>query len=175
MKQYSLLRTDNFNTTMITFVGASTVAISQAQALPVQSGYPNTIYKLGQMNRNSGSSVQVRENSRQSQLSIIKSTFGLTDQELADILMVSRKTLHNWEKQGVRKEKDRQRIFELSVISEDWQYNQLPTTRDKLNLAVIELNSVMQMLKEDTLDKERIIFAGRRLAHQSLTSKNSLI
>lgn len=101
-------------------------------------------------------------------VAIIKEYFHLNDEELADVIGVSRKTLYNWEKQGVSEEKDRHRISKLSVIAEDWHYNKLPTSKDKLSEAVLGSNSVMQMLMSEELDREKIVFAGRRLAHQEL-------
>ena len=166
----------NFNRSVTTaIISASILATSSTYASKNLTSYDNSRYILDEVSRVSGSNINVKYNTRQSQLSIIKEYLDLNDEELAAIVGVSRKTLYNWEKQGVSKEKDRHRIAELSVIAEDWHYNQLPTARDKLSEAVLGSNSVMQMLMSEELDREKIIFAGRRLAHQSLTIDAILI
>lgn len=156
-------------------IGASILATPTTYASKNLTSYDSSRYIVDKVSRVSGSSVNVRYNLRQSQLSIIKEYFDLNDEELADIIGVSRKTLYNWEKQGVSKEKDRHRISKLSVIAEDWYYNKLPTSKEKLSESVLGSNSVMQMLMSEELDREKIIFAGRRLAHQSLTLNTNLI
>lgn len=166
---------NNFQKNAIAVISASALTITQAQAFSVHSGYSNNDYKLEQISRISGSNVNVKRNIRQSQISLIKDFFALSDEELSNIVGVSRKTLYNWEKQGINKEKDRHRISKLSVIAEDWNYNQLPTAKDQLSKPILGSLSVMQMLMSKELDKEKIIFAGRRLAHHSLVYDTSLI
>lgn len=166
---------DTFNKSIVCVIGASVLALTQAQAFSRHSGCSNSIYTIDQMSRVTGSNIRIKYNTRQSQLSVIKKYFHLNDQELADTIGVSRKTLYNWQIKGINKEKDRQRVFELSVIAEDWNYNQLHTTKEKLSKAVLGSTSVMQLLMNEELDKEKIIFAGRRLAHQSLNPDTSLI
>lgn len=164
-----------FNRGAIAFIGASTFAMTHVQAFSEHSGYLNDVYKLEQISRPSGSNIIVRHNTRQSQISAIKKFLELNDQELADIIGVTRKTLYNWQKRGIDKEKDRQRVLELSVIAEDWSYNKLPTDKEKLLTPVLGSTSVMQMLTDKELDRGKIIFAGQRLAHQSLTPEVGLI
>ena len=166
----------SFNRNVTTaIISASILATSSTYASKNLTSYDNSRYILDKVSRVSGSNINVKYNTRQSQLSIIKEYFDLNDEELAAVVRVSRKTLYNWEKQGVSKEKDRQRIFELSIIAEDWEYNKLSTDKEKLSKAILGSTSVMQMLMSENLDKEKIIFAGRRLAHQSLTPSTSLI
>lgn len=175
MIKHTTILNNAFNKSAIAVIGASALAVTQAQAFSVHSGYSNNTYKLEQISRISGSNISVKKNTRRSQLLVIKEFFALSDEELSNIVGVSRKTLYNWEKQGVNKEKDRNRISKLSVIAEDWYYNRLPTNKEKLSKAVLGSTSVMQMLMSEELDREKIVFAGRRLAHQSLTPNASLI
>lgn len=156
-------------------IGASILATTPTYASKKSTSYDDSRYVVDKMSRSSGSSINVKYNTRQSQLSTIKEYLALSDEELANLVGVSRKTLYNWEKQGISKEKDRQRVFELSVIAEDWNYNKLPTDKKKLFTPVLGSTSVMQMLTDKKLDREKIIFAGRRLAHQSLTPEVGLI
>ncbi|MGB6824610.1 hypothetical protein [Psychrobacter sp.] len=156
-------------------IGASFFVTTPTYASKKSTSYDSSRYMVDKLSRASGSSFNVKYNTRQSQLSIIKEYFAFSDEELASVMGVSRKTLYNWEKQGISKGKDRQRIFELSIIAEDWEYNKLSTDKEKLSKAILGSTSVMQMLMSEDLDKEKIIFAGRRLAHQSLTPSISLI
>ncbi|WP_201587424.1 hypothetical protein [Psychrobacter jeotgali] len=156
-------------------IGASFLITTPTYASKKSTSYDNTRYIIDKMSQASGSSINVKYNTRQSQLSTIKKYFDLSDEKLANLVGVSRKTLYNWEKQGISKQKDRQRVFELSVIAEDWNYNKLPTDKEKLFTPVLGSTSVMQMLTNKELDREKIIFAGRRLAHQSLTPEVGLI
>lgn len=166
----------NWNKSITTaLIGASILAATPTYASKKPTSYDDSRYMVDKMSRSSGSSINVKYNNRKSQLSTIKEYLALSDEELASIVGVSRKTIYNWEKQGINKDKDRQRIFELSVIAEDWHYNRFPTTKEKLSKAVVGSTSVMQMLMSEELDREKIIFAGRRLAHQSLTLNTSLI
>ena len=156
-------------------IGASFLITTPTYASKKSTSYDNSRYMVDRMSQASGSSINIKYNTRQSQLSTIKEYFTLSDEELANLVGVSRKTLYNWERQGISKEKDRQRVFELSVIAEDWNYNKLPTDKEKLFTPVLGSTSIMQMLTDKELDREKIIFAGRRLAHQSLTPSISLI
>jgi len=176
MKQNSYTSSSWLNKNITTAIlGASILATTPSYASKKSTSYDSSRYMVDQMSQASGSSINVKYNTRQSQLSIIKNNLALNDEELASIIGVSRKTIYNWEKQGINKDKDRQRIFELSAIAEDWNYNQFPTNKRKLSQPVLGSTSVMQMLMDERLDKEKIIFAGRRLAHQLLTPETGLI
>ena len=166
----------NWNKSITTaLIGASILATTPTYASKKSTSYDDSRYVVDKMSRSSGSSINVKYNNRKSQLSTIKEYLALSDEELANIIGVSRKTLYNWEKQGINKDKDRQRIFELSAIAEDWKYNQLPTDKEKLSKPILGSTSVMQLLMSTELDREKIVFAGRRLTHQSLTLNTSLI
>lgn len=176
MKQNSYTSSSWLNSNITTAIlGASILATNPSYASQKSTSYDSSLYMVDQMSQASGSNINVKYNTRQSQLSIIKNHFALNDEELASIVGVSRKTIYNWEKQGINKDKDRQRIFELSAIAEDWKYNQLPTDKEKLSKPILGSTSVMQLLMSTELDREKIVFAGRRLTHQSLTLNTSLI
>lgn len=164
---------------MMVAVGAATLGSATPSFAETQPYYVRTIYGsnnawLDSISKISGSSVQVTYQKRNNQLQDIKETFGFTDATLAEIIGVSRKTLHNWEQQGIKKEKDRQRIFELSVIAKDWKYNRLPIAIETLSQTVLHELNVLDMLKAEKLDREKIIFAGRKLAHQAMQPQQGL-
>lgn len=162
-------------TTMMVAVGTSaTLGFAEIPPYKISTAYGNNYALLERLSQVSGSNVQVTYQKRSNQLQRIKETFSFTDATLAEIIGVSRKTLHNWEQQGIKKEKDRQRIFELAVIAKDWEYNRLPKATETLSQAVLHELSVLDMLKAEKLDRERIIFAGQRLAHQALQPETGL-
>lgn len=155
-------------------LGSTNLGFAETQPYYVRTTYGNDYAWLDSISQVSGSNIQVTYQKRSNQLQRIKETFGFTDATLAEIIGVSRKTLHNWEQQGIKKEKDRQRIFELSVISDDWAYNRLPRAIEILSQTVLHELSVLDMLKAEKLDREKIIFAGQRLAHQALQPETGL-
>ncbi|MHA3112915.1 hypothetical protein [Acinetobacter sp. ANC 4193] len=102
-------------------------------------------------------------------LDFIKSTFSLTEEELAESVGVKRKTLFNWKQQKSEPSKDKtQKIFELYLLAKNWKNAQLPSNPSQLNNPVLAGKSVKDMLQEVKLDSEKILFAGNRLAHQSI-------
>lgn len=155
-------------------LGSATFGFAETQPYHVRTTYGNDHALLDRISQVSGSSIQVTYQKRSNQLQRIKEIFGFTDATLAEIIGVSRKTLHNWEQQGIKKEKDRQRIFELAVIAKDWEYNQLPIAIETLSQTVLHGLSALDMLKAEKLDREKIIFAGQRLAHQALQPETGL-
>jgi hypothetical protein len=105
-------------------------------------------------------------NKFQSVISEISSCFSLTKEELAVICKVhSRKTLYNWV-DGVSKPRalTLERLFDLLMIAKAWKQANLPNDYESLHLVTFHGVSIFDMLKNDTLDKEKILFAGSRLA-----------
>lgn len=157
-------------------LGATILASTSVHAFDNKStSYDNSRYIIEKIKQTSGTTVVVNSRHRKSQISIIRDIFDIKNEELSETIGISRKTLHNWEKFGIKKEKDRQRVFELSVIAEDWKFNKLPTNKEALSKPIVGSLSVIDMLKDEKLDREKIIFAGRRLSHQSLAPEIGLI
>jgi hypothetical protein len=102
-------------------------------------------------------------------LDLIKSTFFLSEEELATIIGVGRKTLFNWKHQASEPNKDKgQRVFDLFLIAKNWQNSQYPTSSFDMNTPILSGQSILDMLLESPLDSEKIVFAGNRLAHQKI-------
>ena len=105
----------------------------------------------------------------QKQLEIIKSVFLITDNELAERIGVTRKTLFNWKKLESDPSRDKiQRIFELHLLAKNWKNSQYPSTTMDLSTPVLAGMSIKDMLLEPSINSEKILFAGSRLMHQSL-------
>lgn len=103
-----------------------------------------------------------------SQLDFIKSTFGLYDKDFAQACDVTRGTLVNWKaNNSIPRDKSRARVFELYTIAKDWQEQSFANDRTLIATPVIGDDSVLNLLQAESLDKQKILFAGRRLFRQS--------
>ena len=127
------------------------IALDCSNELPCQHTYEN--------NQNNKSVVE-------EQIDFIKNTFSLTDEKLAKILGVERKTIHNWSKSNnIPREKARARFFELYVLAKDWLSLAYPT--DKMLIATPLSNDLNLLDALASLDKEKVLFIGRYLQRQS--------
>ncbi|RUO23918.1 hypothetical protein CWE09_12265 [Aliidiomarina minuta] len=88
-------------------------------------------------------------------------TFGLTKDQLAEILGTTRKTIYNWIGGGVPRANTLDRIYELQVAANEWTKNGLSVPNEKLREPVIDELSLFDLLKQ--VDKDLILFAGNRL------------
>lgn len=104
----------------------------------------------------------------------IKETFDLTDQEIAEILGVERKTLHNWvHKDRIPKAINSQNYFMLYLIAQGWHKSLFPTNEAlKSTLSQEQRTTLLQNLKSFNSDK--VMFIGRNLL-RTLDSQNSLM
>jgi len=106
-------------------------------------------------------------------LDFISATFALNKTELATVCNVqSRKTLYNWIDGSVEPHSENtNRIFNLYVISQGWQEQGFSFDKALLKQPIIDNNSVIDLLSQDNLNQETIMFAGSRLELTSGTSK----
>ena len=111
-------------------------------------------------------------NKLETTLSKISSTFNLTKNELASVCHQTRKTLYNWLNGNVIPRKSTMsRIFDLNIIVQAWEQSGFSTDKISLHRPIIDEQSLYDLLKQDTLDKELILFAGSRLNLTTLTQK----
>lgn len=102
-------------------------------------------------------------------LDYIKSTFLLSEEQLANIVGVGRKTLFNWKNEASEPNKDKtQRIFELYMVAKNWKNAQYPITSFAFHSPVLSGQSIQDMLHEFPLNSEKVLFSGNRLAHQNI-------
>lgn len=101
-----------------------------------------------------------------SRVDTILTAFNLTKEELASVCRVqSRKTLYNWiDGTSVPRKAAMQRIFDLFDIAQAWRQSGYPGDAEAVHNPVLAGKSVFDLLREEALDKERILFAGTRLA-----------
>ena len=153
------------------------VALSYPNLLPqktsiekhnlIKSGTFNLDSTITTITNRSGStllvSIEVAE-TLPNHLENIKSAFSLTNDDLAKIIGVTRKTLHNWKIGKIGNSEKRQRVFELFMLATDW--NKIGFSKNKLDLnqPIVHGKSVVDLLSEENLDREKILFAGSRIA-----------
>lgn len=110
-----------------------------------------------------------------SQLDFIKDTFGLYDEDFAQACDVTRGTLVNWRNNNsIPRDRSRARVFELYNLAKDWQEQSFPNDRTLVATPVIGNESVLKLLQAKQLDKQKILFAGRRLFRQPSTETDLL-
>lgn len=102
-------------------------------------------------------------------LDVIKATFAMTEEDIAQNIGVGRKTLFNWKRQDSAPNKEKAKnILELYVLAKNWVDAGFSTDSFDLETPVLSGKSIKDMLREPELNSEKILFAGNRLAHQSL-------
>ncbi len=118
---------------------------------------------------------QVDKNSKlDSIINTISDTFGLTKDDLTKICRVqSRKTLYNWiDGTSTPRNHAMHRIYNLYNIAQAWLYAGFQLDKATLHFPVLDTNSIFDLLSQDELDKEQILFAGSRLSVTRETKKS---
>ncbi|MDA8646821.1 hypothetical protein N9L54_05270 [Porticoccaceae bacterium] len=101
-------------------------------------------------------------------LNLIKSTFSLTNEDLAKVLRSGRKTVHNWmsgdDQPSRRKAK---RILELDNIANLWAQSGF-STGSSINLVTGRSGySLMELLSQPNLERDKVIFHGSSMYFDS--------
>lgn len=101
----------------------------------------------------------------------ISSSFGLSMEDMRKVCAVqSRKTLYNWiEGTSSPRDSSMERIFNIYTLAKEWKNAGLPNKRQLLLRPVINNQSIFDLLSDKKIDKEKIMFAGSRLAIADLT------
>ncbi len=132
----------------------------------IKSGNFDLEATIGTMVGRSGSiiskSLEVIE-TLPSNLESIKNTFSLSNDELAKIIGVSRKTLHNWKTGNIRSSEKRKRIFDLFLLATNWSNAGFSKNKHDLEKKMLNDKSIMDLLVEEDLNAEQILFAGSRI------------
>ncbi len=99
-----------------------------------------------------------------SALDVITEAFSLTKEELAKVCQVTKKTIYNWTNQtSETNPKAMGRVFDLLSIAKDWKHSALPSNKQLLRMPVYENLSIVDLLGQEDLQKEVILFSGSRL------------
>lgn len=98
-------------------------------------------------------------------LRFVNDTFKLTDNELATLCKVTRKTIHNWKNDNLKMHsKNSSRLFNLVIASKNWIENGYQLTKNELHNKVISNKSVFDILSESPINLNILNMAGQRLA-----------
>lgn len=99
-----------------------------------------------------------------SRLNQVKSTFDLTNEQLAEVVGSARKTVHNWMTGLNRPNRSKaKRILELNNIASKWTSRGFSSDRDTLFLKGQSGSSLLELLSEKELDQDMVIFHGASL------------
>ncbi len=95
----------------------------------------------------------------------IRTTFGLSQSELAEALGLTRKALYDWQKGATPRRKSAERLRQLHRAAMDWKRSGFPVPgRHQLHMTVVRDSSLLGLLRDEPLDLEAIHFAGARMA-----------
>jgi hypothetical protein len=96
-------------------------------------------------------------------LNQLTQTFNLTQEDLSNICGSARKSINNWLNGDLPNKTKNKRLLELYLIKKEWVGSGFSSSRNLLDLKVLGEMSVLELLSQDDLDKEKILFAGSRL------------
>jgi DNA-binding transcriptional regulator YiaG len=106
-----------------------------------------------------------RQDSLADILEEIRSTFGLSQSELAEICGLTRKSLYDWQKGARPRKKSAERLGRLHRAAMDWRRSGFPVPDgSRLHMPVLRDASLFDLLKADPLDPESIHFGGARMS-----------
>lgn len=112
--------------------------------------------------------IEPQQNALEIKINLIKTVFSMTEVEIAKSIGVSRKTLFNWkQRESAPSKKKAQNIFDLYLLAKNWKDLGFTTDSFELESPVIGGQSIKDLLNEDKLDSEKILFAGNRLNHKN--------
>ncbi|MCG6267996.1 hypothetical protein [Vibrio furnissii] len=104
-----------------------------------------------------------------SKLDSIKHIFALTNEQLADVIGSSRKTVHNWSTSTNRPNRSKaKRILELDSLAKLWISRGFTSDRDVLFVKGQSGSSLLELLSSENLDKDLIMFHGASMYLDSI-------
>jgi len=109
-------------------------------------------------------------------LEAIRTTFGLTMEMLSDACGVTRPLVYRWLAGDVTpKRQNQQRIFRLREAALNWQREAYPHPKNHLHEPIVSGKTLLDLLNEDPVDVQRILFAGQRLKLAELDATAKVI
>lgn len=122
-----------------------------------------------QLSESLDENTEIQRNALEEKLELIKSIFSMTEVEISQSIGVSRKTLFNWkQRESAPNKKKAQNIFDLYLLAKNWKDAGFTTDSFELETPIINGKSIKDLLKEDKIDSEKILFAGNRLSNKNL-------
>lgn len=103
----------------------------------------------------------------------VRIVFGLTQDELGQVLLKTRKTIYNWlDGSSIPHKNSLNRLFYLLTLAEDWEKAGYNAENKNLHTPILDNQSIFSMLSESQLDRDKILFSGSRLS--LLSEKKSI-
>lgn len=143
------------------------------QAYSLYSGSGGTITSMLSTSA-TGAKTQIKQephNKLATAVNDICTAFGLTKEELTQVCHIkSRKTLYNWINGEANPRKSTmKRIFDLLTTAQAWRHAGFSSDRDQIHQAVLNGQNLIDILYQEEIDKELILFVGSRLNIMSPT------
>lgn len=116
--------------------------------------------------------VKEPQNKLSSAVNEICKIFDITKEELAQACNIqSRKTLYNWiNGETTPRKSAMNKMFDLLLTARAWSSSGFVVDRTQLFQPVVNNESIFDMLKNESIDKELVMFAGARLHLASMNS-----
>jgi len=109
-------------------------------------------------------------------LQVIRTTFGLTMKMLSKACGVTRKSVYKWQDEDVTPNRQhQQRIFKLREAALNWRREAYPHPKNHLYEPILREKTLLDLLNEDPVDVQRILFAGQRLKLAELDAAAEVI
>lgn len=147
------------------FTDTQSIFTKPSGSMGINTYWLENTYRSGSISVEKPTRTEISIDKYPDHVEIIKSTFKLTDNELASIINVSRKTLYNWKQKGseASSTKIRKRIFDLYILARDWIDLGLPVQKTSLETPLFQSLSIKDLLSEKNLDSKKILFAASKL------------
>jgi transcriptional regulator with XRE-family HTH domain len=117
----------------------------------------------------SGSNVSFvisKGNSLAVAIETISATFGLTKEQLAEVIGSTRKSIYNWiDGSAAPRVAALNRIHELQLTANEWARSGLAKPTEQLNTPVLDGQSLFELLRNGA-NQNALLFAGTRLSLQ---------
>lgn len=109
--------------------------------------------------------IQEPQNKLAAAVNEISTVFGLTKEELAQVCHVqSRKTLYNWiNGEASPRKSAMRRVFDLLTAAQAWRHAGFSSDKVQLRQSVLDGQNLFDLLNQEKIDKELILFVGSRL------------
>jgi DNA-binding XRE family transcriptional regulator len=160
--------TPSFASSNVDYIHADKMGIQQSSgSTSINSYWLENNFRSGSIEISIDRAVQDNAvlNTYPDHIEKIKNIFNLTDEELAKVLKVSRKTLYNWKQKGSESSsaKSRKRIFDFYILAKDWKDLNYPSSKSALEISILQGSSIKDLLIAEDFDRKRVLYAGSKL------------
>ena len=97
---------------------------------------------------------------------LIQQAFSLDTSQFAQVCKVTRKTVYDWA-DSTPQEANLRRLYLLEKLARNWINSGFSIQKNQLQMNVIGNDSLLDLLCLDSIDEQKILFAGTRLNMQA--------